>query len=102
MREHRCAVIHATADGVRGCPRNFLGAVTKSHPFEGGDGEGWFATSLTRTLREGIGAWQANDLVDYIKTGANAHARAMSPMPKSCSTRRCICLTTIFVQWPCI
>ncbi len=61
-------------------PKNVLGAVKKGERFEGGMGEGWYATSLRNTHGEGIGDWSRDDVVAYLQTGANAHARAMGPM----------------------
>ena len=61
-------------------PKSFLGGVKKGERFEGGMGEGWFATSLRATNGEGLGTWSADDIVAYLKTGANAHARAVGPM----------------------
>jgi mono/diheme cytochrome c family protein len=61
-------------------PKNVLGSVKKADRFQGGTGEGWFATSLTKNAREGLGAWSAKDIVEYLKTGANDRARAMGPM----------------------
>jgi mono/diheme cytochrome c family protein len=54
--------------------------VKRDQRFEGGMGEGWFATSLRDTAGEGLRTWSADDIVAYLKTGANAHARAMGPM----------------------
>jgi mono/diheme cytochrome c family protein len=72
-------------DGLGHCgachsPKNVLGAVKHSDRFQGGEGEGWFATSLTRNQREGLGAWSVDDIVAYLKSGANDRARAMGPM----------------------
>jgi mono/diheme cytochrome c family protein len=61
-------------------PKNTLGAVKTRDAFEGGSGEGWFATSLRPGTTEGLGRWSENDIVEYLKTGANDHARAMGPM----------------------
>lgn len=61
-------------------PKNFLGAAKKDDRFLGGSGEGWFATSLRPDVREGIGNWSTDDVVEYLKTGANEHARALGPM----------------------
>jgi len=61
-------------------PKNVLGAVKQDQRFQGGKGEGWFATDLTNDPREGVGAWSADDIVQYLKSGANRRARALGPM----------------------
>lgn len=61
-------------------PKNVLGGVKRADAFKGGIGEGWFATSLRPTRPEGLGGWSLDDIVSYLETGANAHARAMGPM----------------------
>lgn len=61
-------------------PKNFLGAVKTSDRFGGGYGEGWFASSLRQTSGEGLRAWSEDDIVSYLKTGANGRTRAMGPM----------------------
>ena len=60
-------------------PKNVLGAVKQDQRFQGGKGEGWFAVDLTAD-REGLGSWNPNEIVEYLKTGANRRARAMGPM----------------------
>ena len=61
-------------------PKNFAGAVKRRDALEGGYGENWFATSLANDVRDGIGAWTEQDIVDFLKRGANAHATAFGPM----------------------
>jgi mono/diheme cytochrome c family protein len=61
-------------------PKNVLGGVKKKDRFEGGQGEGWFATSLVGNDRAGLGTWSRDEIVEYLKTGANDRARAMGPM----------------------
>jgi mono/diheme cytochrome c family protein len=61
-------------------PKNVLGAPKKGEGLEGGYGEHWYASSLTGDLRDGLGAWSAQDIVDYLKTGSNAKAAAAGPM----------------------
>ena len=61
-------------------PKNLLGGVKRRERFEGGMGEGWFATSLRPTEGEGLGKWSVAEIVEYLKTGANDRARAMGPM----------------------
>ncbi|ANJ73579.1 alcohol dehydrogenase [Ralstonia insidiosa] len=41
---------------------------------------GWFASNLTSNPITGIGTWSAQDIVDFLKTGANSHATAFGPM----------------------
>lgn len=60
-------------------PKNVLGAVKQGQRFQGGKGEGWFAVDLTAD-REGLGSWSEDEIVEYLKTGANRRARAMGPM----------------------
>jgi mono/diheme cytochrome c family protein len=43
-------------------------------------GEGWLATNLRPDTRGGLGAWSVDEIVEYLKTGANDHARALGPM----------------------
>ncbi len=61
-------------------PKNVLGAVKTSKGFEGGKGEGWHAPDLTADARLGLGAWSVDEVVEYLKTGANRRARAVGPM----------------------
>jgi mono/diheme cytochrome c family protein len=60
-------------------PKNVLGAVKQDQRFQGGKGEGWFAVDLTED-RAGLGSWTVDEIVEYLKTGANRRARAMGPM----------------------
>jgi mono/diheme cytochrome c family protein len=61
-------------------PKNLLGAPERSHALTGGYGEDWYAVSLANTMREGLGAWSEQDIVDFLKSGANSRARAFGPM----------------------
>ena len=61
-------------------PRNFLGASKKDDRLEGGYGEHWYAMNLTGDLRDGLGAWSSQDIVEYLKTGSNTKAAAAGPM----------------------
>lgn len=42
--------------------------------------DNWFSANLTGDKRDGLGAWTAADIVQYLKTGRNAHAVAAGPM----------------------
>jgi mono/diheme cytochrome c family protein len=61
-------------------PKNVLGGPKKDERLEGGYGEHWYASSLTGDLRDGLGAWSVQEIVDYLKTGSNAKAAAAGPM----------------------
>jgi mono/diheme cytochrome c family protein len=65
-----------------GChsPKTFLGADRAGHEFEGGKLDNWFAPALNGDVRRGLGAWPAPDVVEYLKTGRNAHANGSGPM----------------------
>src|SRR5690606_33446323 len=48
---------------------------------QGGDaGEKWFAPSLTGHKRDGLGSWTEEDIIQYLKTGANKDTASTGPM----------------------
>jgi mono/diheme cytochrome c family protein len=51
-------------------PRNLLGGFEKNKDFTGAAVDGWFALNLTSDVATGLGAWSADDIVTYLKTGA--------------------------------
>jgi len=61
-------------------PKNIAGGLKTGQKLEGGYGENWYATSLTNDVRDGLGDWTLDDIVQYLKTGANAKAAATGPM----------------------
>jgi len=61
-------------------PKNIAGGLKTGQNLEGGYGENWYATSLTNDVRDGLGDWTLDDIVQYLKTGANAKAAATGPM----------------------
>ena len=61
-------------------PKNFAGAPKRGQALEGGYGENWYAASLAEDLRDGLGKWSAQDIVDYLKSGVNSKAAAFGPM----------------------
>lgn len=68
-----CAACHT--------PRNMLGASQGDHALQGGDaGESWYAPSLTGHTRDGLGRWSTQDIVEYLKTGANNDTASVGPM----------------------
>ena len=74
------------AQGLAHCgachtPRNALGASKTGQPFLGGDaGLDWYAPSLGDELRDGVGGWSKAEIVEYLKTGANAKSASAGPM----------------------
>jgi mono/diheme cytochrome c family protein len=61
-------------------PKNILGAPKKDHAFQGGVFGAWFAPDLTPNRRTGLGGWSRADLIEFLKTGRNAHASASGEM----------------------
>lgn len=61
-------------------PKNFAGAPERDKAYRGGFGENWYATSLVGDVRDGLGDWSEQDIVQYLKTGANRRAAAFGPM----------------------
>lgn len=61
-------------------PKNLAGGQKKRENLQGGYGENWYATSLTSDVRDGLGDWVLDDIVQYLKSGANAKGAATGPM----------------------
>jgi mono/diheme cytochrome c family protein len=61
-------------------PKTWLGADRNSAYLEGATLQGWFAPNITADQRKGIGRWSVNELVTYLKTGANSDAIASDGM----------------------
>jgi mono/diheme cytochrome c family protein len=61
-------------------PKTLLGADKESAYLEGGTLQGWFAPNITADTRKGIGSWSADEIVSYLKTGANRDAIATGDM----------------------
>jgi mono/diheme cytochrome c family protein len=62
-------------------PDNWLGGTKHSEPFEGGDaGLHWAAPGLGGNIRDGVGGWSTAEIVEYLKTGANAKSASAGPM----------------------
>ncbi len=60
--------------------KNRLGGDETSHALQGGSLQDWYAPGLGADLRSGLGAWSADDIVAYLKTGSNGAQLASGPM----------------------
>ena len=61
-------------------PKNILAGDRMSNRLEGGNLDNWVAPDLTGNTRTGLGSWTVADIVDYLKTGRNAHSNAGGSM----------------------
>lgn len=59
--------------------RNALGGDSGA-TYQGGPLQGWFAPNLTGDTRQGVGNWSVAEMIEYLRTGANARSRASGPM----------------------
>lgn len=66
-------------------PKTFLGGDKNSAALTGATLQGWFAPDITNDPRKGIGGWSRDDLVEYLKTGANKWTLASGPMGEAVS-----------------
>ena len=60
-------------------PKSLLGGDTNA-ALQGYSIQGWHAPNITNDNRLGLGAWSAEDIVRYLKTGHNKVAAASGPM----------------------
>jgi mono/diheme cytochrome c family protein len=65
-----------------GChtPKNMLFGDEINKAFTGANLDHWFAANLTAAPLDGLGRWSQGDIVEYLKTGRNAHAAAAGSM----------------------
>ncbi|MBK1838743.1 cytochrome c [Azospirillum sp. YIM B02556] len=61
-------------------PKTMLGADDTGRALQGANLQAWYAPSITADKRQGIGGWTADQLVAYLKTGANHQSLASGPM----------------------
>lgn len=63
-------------------PRNVFGATSEKLELSGGliPMQGWYAPSLTSAREAGVAHWDAQHVVDLLKTGRSPHASVMGPM----------------------
>ena len=60
--------------------KNLAGAVDEDDPLTGGFAENAFAPSLAGGVRDGLGSWTEQDIVEYLGTGRNSRTSAAGPM----------------------
>jgi mono/diheme cytochrome c family protein len=61
-------------------PKNALAADRTGLALQGGKLNNWVAPDLSANTRTGLGAWSADDIVEYLKRGRNARANAGAAM----------------------
>jgi mono/diheme cytochrome c family protein len=61
-------------------PKTFLGGDKTDRYLRGGYLQGWSAPDITGDPRVGVGAWSADELVAYLKSGHNRVSAATGPM----------------------
>ena len=61
-------------------PKDMLGGDLTTRRYRGGVLDNWAAADLTGDPRRGLGSWTVADIVEYLKTGRNAHSAATGPM----------------------
>ncbi len=61
-------------------PKNILGGDDNDKFLQGGVLDNWFAPDITADPRKGIGSWSEDDIIAYLKTGANRFDVASGPM----------------------
>ena len=60
--------------------RNLAGATDVDDPPTGGYAENAYAPSLAGGVRDGLGSWTTQDIVQYLGTGRNSRTAAAGPM----------------------
>lgn len=61
-------------------PKSLLGADKTDQFLRAGNLQSWVAPDITNDAHKGIGGWAAEDIVAYLKTGANRFDIASGPM----------------------
>ncbi|WP_226505789.1 cytochrome c [Pseudomonas sp. MWU16-30317] len=61
-------------------PKSIIGGDDNDHFLGGNNLQGWVAPDITANPHSGIGGWSAEDIVQYLKTGANRFDIASGPM----------------------
>jgi mono/diheme cytochrome c family protein len=66
-------------------PKNITGGDRGSEALQGALLQDWYAPDLTEDPRSGIGSWSIEEIVRYLKTGANSYDIASGPMAEAVS-----------------
>lgn len=61
-------------------PKNILGGDKNDQFLQGATLQDWHAPNITADPHRGIGSWSEDDIVSYLKTGANRFDTASGPM----------------------
>ena len=61
-------------------PKNALGGDKSGEALRGGQLQDWFVPNISNDSRNGLGAWSADEIVEYLKTGRNAKSGASALM----------------------
>jgi mono/diheme cytochrome c family protein len=66
-------------------PKNITGGDRGNEALQGALLQDWYAPDLTEDPRTGIGSWPIEEIVRYLKTGANSYDIASGPMGEAVS-----------------
>jgi mono/diheme cytochrome c family protein len=66
-------------------PKSALGADERSEALQGASLQGWYAPNITGNTFVGVGLWSDAELVQYLRSGQNAHTIASGPMAEAIS-----------------
>ncbi|MCQ2042410.1 MULTISPECIES: cytochrome c [Stutzerimonas] len=64
-------------------PKNLIGGDKSDGSLKGGELQGWMAPNISNTAHVGLGEWTEDDIVQYLKTGANRYDIASGPMAEA-------------------
>jgi mono/diheme cytochrome c family protein len=66
-------------------PKNITGGDRSGAALQGALLENWYAPDITADTHTGIGSWSMEEIVRYLKTGANSYDIASGPMAEAVS-----------------
>lgn len=64
-------------------PKNLIGGDKSDGTLKGGELQGWMAPNISNAAHVGLGDWTEDDIVQYLKTGANRYDIASGPMAEA-------------------